>query len=73
MSLASDYAATQATAASGQATANATVPPPFVGPNGRAEVTSGGNLRLVPTTGGNFEIPPAGALAFAAWIESTFG
>jgi hypothetical protein len=73
MSLASDYAATQTAAAVTDAAALAAAPAPFVGPNGRAEVTPQGNLRLVPTTGGQFEIPPAGALAFSAWIVTTFG
>jgi hypothetical protein len=74
MSLASDYAATQATAASGVVTANAAIPAPFVGPNGRAEVTATGNLRIVRTSSqDNIEIPPAGALAFRDWITATFG
>ena len=73
MSLASDYAALQSGAAAGQVTANEGVPAPFVGPNGRAEVTTAGGLRLVPTTSGLFEIPAAAALAFAAWITATFG
>lgn len=75
MSLASDYAATQATAASEQATANAAVPAPFVGPNGgRAEVTPTGGLLLVPGTGTSaLEITAAAALALRDWITATFG
>jgi hypothetical protein len=73
MSLASDYAAAQAVATADQATVTASVPAPFVGPNGRAEVTPTGNLRLVPTTTGEFQIPAAAALAFAAWVTATFG
>lgn len=73
MSLASEYAAAQTFADAGKATATASVPPPFVGPNGRADVTTEGNLRLTPSTSGNFDIPSAGALAFAAWINATFG
>ena len=65
MSLASDYAASQA--------AQATPPAPFVGLNGRAEVTPSGNLRLVQTGSGVFEIPPAAALAFRDWLTATFG
>jgi len=72
MSLASDYAASQATAAADQVTANASVPAPFVGPNGRAEVTASGGMRLVPTGTSPFEIPAAGAVAFATWITDTF-
>lgn len=72
MSLASDYAAANAAAAVEQATVTASVPPAFVGPNGRADVTAAGNLKITPA-GGNFEIPPAGALAFAAWLTATFG
>jgi hypothetical protein len=72
MSLASDYAATQATAAADLVNANASAPPSFVGPNGRAEVTNTGNLRVIPTTQGNLEIPPAAALALAQWITDTF-
>lgn len=68
MSQASDYVAAFAAA-------ETVAPPvPFVGPNGRAEVTSAGNLRLVKTSsGGEFEIPPAAALAFRDWITTTFG
>jgi hypothetical protein len=73
MSLASDYAAAQAAAAADQVTANASAPPPFSGPNGRAEVTTTGGLRLVPTGTTPFEIPAAGALAFATWLTATFG
>jgi hypothetical protein len=72
MSLAGDYAAAQAAAAADQVNANASAPPPFVGPNGRAEVTTTGGMRLVPTSTTGFEIPGAGALAFAAWITATF-
>jgi hypothetical protein len=73
MSLASDYAALQATAASDLVTANQGQPPAFTGPNGHAEVTVTGGLRLVPGPGGNFEISSVAALAFAAWIVATFG
>jgi hypothetical protein len=74
MSLASDYAAQQATVASELVTANAGRPAPFVGPNGSAEVTTTGNLRLVPGPSfNNIEIPPANALLLAAWINATFG
>lgn len=73
MSLASVYAASQATAAAQQVNANESAPPPFIGPNGRAEVTLEGRLRLVQTTTGEFTIPAAGALAFAAWLTDTFG
>jgi hypothetical protein len=74
MSLASAFAATQATAGSDQVAADAAKPPSFAGPNGTAEVTKTGNLRMTPGPGvGVFEIPPAAALAFAAWIVETFG
>jgi hypothetical protein len=79
MSLASDYAAlqviaagVQASAAADQLTANTARPPSFTGPNGHAEVTANGNLKLVSTSSGPFEIPAAGALAFAQWIFDTF-
>lgn len=66
MSLASDYAV--AFTAN-----NPAAPAPFVGPNGRAEVTSAGTLRLVQTNpGGTFEIPAAAALAFRDWLTRTF-
>lgn len=73
MSLASTYAAAQVAADTGKATATASVPPPFVGPNGRADVTQAGTLILTQTTSGSFEISAAAALQFAAWINSTFG
>ncbi len=75
MSLASVYAATQASAAADVVTANASAPTPFVGPNGRAEVTTTGSLRLVPTVSGNsvIEISAANALLLAAWLTETFG
>ena len=72
MSLASDYAASQSSAAAEQVSANANAPPSFTGPNGRAEVTTTGNLRLVSTGSGLFEIPPAAALAFRDWLTTTF-
>ena len=68
MSLASDYVTAYATSQT------AAPPSPFVGANGRAEVTSAGNLRLIQTaSGGNFEIVPAAALAFRDWLTTTFG
>jgi hypothetical protein len=73
MSLAGDYAIAYAAAEAQKASAVATDPPPFVGPNGRAEVTPLGRLHLIQTTSGDFEIPAAGALLFAAWITQTFG
>lgn len=69
MSLASDYAAAYAVSQT-----NIGAPSPFVGPNGRAEVTPDGRLRLVQTaSGGDFTIAPAAALAFRDWITTTFG
>lgn len=68
MSLASDYAAA---VVANQTTAP---PAPFVGPNGRMEVTTAGNLRIVPNTAGvNQEIPAAGVLAIRDWMTTTFG
>lgn len=68
MSLATDFAAAYAVAQT------VAPPAPFVGPNGRAEVTSDGNLRLVKTSsGGDFTVVPAGALAFRDWLTATFG
>lgn len=67
MSLASDYV-------TALASSEIAPPSPFVGANGRAEVTASGNLRLVQTaSGGSFEIVPAAALAFRDWITTTFG
>ena len=69
MSLASDYAANYA---AGQVT-NFAAPAPFVGPNGRAEVTPSGNMRVTPNYPGSvLEIAPAGALALATWIQTNF-
>lgn len=73
MSLASDYADVQAAAATELVNANVAVPPPFVGPNGRAEVTVKGELRLVPGGTSSFEIPAAAALLFRDWLTATFG
>ena len=73
MSLASDYAALCAATAAEQVVTNQAVPPSFEGPNGRAEVTTTGGLRLVPTGTSSFEIPGVAALAFAVWIQATFG
>jgi hypothetical protein len=69
MSLAGDYAIARLAA-------EPVAPPaPFVGPNGRLEVTEDGNLRVVRTDpgSGDLEMPPLGALAAAAWIVTTFG
>ena len=73
MSLASDYAATQATAASGQVTANAAAPPPLVGANATFSVTPAGNLLVTRTTNNPAEASPAAALAVRDWITATFG
>lgn len=73
MSLASAYASSQTSADATKATATASVPTPFVGPNGRADVTPAGNLVLTQTTSGSFEITAAGALAFRDWLTATFG
>lgn len=73
MSLASEYAALQAAAEADLEAAKAAAPPSFEGPNGRAEVTDTGGLRLVPKLKTTFEIPAQGALVFAAWIQATFG
>lgn len=68
MSLASDYASAYAAS---QVSIGA--PAPFVGANGRAEVTTGGNLRLVTANGSVFDIPSAAALPFRDWLTTTFG
>lgn len=74
MSLASDYAAAQVVAAADQVAANQSIPPSFTGPNGSLTVTAEGNLSIVPTSAGsNLTLPPAVALAAAAWINATFG
>lgn len=74
MSIASDYAAAQATADADKVTANQTVPAPFVGPNGSLSVTPDGNLLVTPASAGsNLTLPPDAALAAAAWIVATFG
>jgi len=73
MSIASDFAAAVAAAESDIAAAKVTRPAPFVGPNGKAEVTDSGGLKLTPTTVGNFEISGAAALAFRNWLTSVFG
>jgi hypothetical protein len=72
MSLASDYALAQSTLAVNTAATNAAIPPSFIGPNGRADVTPDGNLKLTQTGTGTFVLTPAQALAFAAWVTATF-
>ena len=67
MTVASDYAANYATS---QIPLGA--PTPFVGPNGRAEVTPSGNLKLTPTTGGNIVIPAAGVQPLISWLTANF-
>lgn len=73
MSLASDYAATQAQAAANLVTANQAVPPQLDGPNATFVVTAQGNLRVIAKGSGPVEASPAAALAVAAWIVQTFG
>ena len=73
MSLASDYAAAQATQAANQVTVNVTEPPKLVGANATFSVTKAGNMLVTPTGSGVTEAPPAAALAVAAWITATFG
>lgn len=68
MSLASDYAAAYAAAQTAMG-----APAPFAGPNGRAEVTPKGDLRLVTANGSTFEVPAQGALVFRDWLTTTFG
>jgi hypothetical protein len=73
MSLASDYAAAVATAAGDVVTVAATVPAPFVGLNGRLEVTQTGGCRVVPNPGiGAVEIPAAGISSIITWLTATF-
>ena len=73
MSLASDYAASQATAAAGQVTANTGVPAPLVGANATFSVTPQGNLLVTRTSTNPSEATPAAALALRDWITTTFG
>jgi hypothetical protein len=73
MSLASAYAAAVAAADASVVSADATVPTPFVGPNGRLEVTEDGGLRAVPGPGvGSVEVPGAAVPAVITWLTATF-
>lgn len=72
MSRASDYADAHAAAEASKAQVAASAPEAFVGPNGRAEVTTTGGLHIIQFTTGDFEIPANAALAFADWINLTF-
>jgi hypothetical protein len=73
MSLASDYAAAVAAAASSVITAAATAPDPFVGPNGRLEVTEDGGMRAVPGPGvGAIEIPAIAIPSIITWLTATY-
>jgi len=73
LSLASDYSTAYAAAEEAKANIVAEKPASFSGPNGTAEVTIDGQLHLIQTTSGDFTISGAGALAFATWINNTFG
>lgn len=74
MSLASDYAATQAAANITKETANASIPPSLEGPNAVLSVDVSGALLITPKgSSGPLLIPPQQALAVAAWINTTFG
>ena len=64
MSLASDYA---------QACEALQVPAPFAGNRIKAEVAENGNARIEVDGSSVFEAPPQALLAFAAWINATFG
>lgn len=64
MSVASDYA-TQVAALS--------PPEPFIVPRMTAEVMQSGTCRMLVDGTHSFEAPPEALLAFAAWINATFG
>lgn len=73
MSLASDYAATQAAAAANQVSANETQPPSLDGPNATISVTDDGQCRIVPKGSVTTVVIPANqAIAVANWIIATF-
>jgi len=73
MSLASDYAAAVSAAAAQVVTASVAVPAPFVGPNGRLEVTQTGGLRAVPGPGvGTVDIPGVAVPSIITWLTATF-
>jgi purine-cytosine permease-like protein len=67
MSLASTYAATIATA-------QTSLPTPFVGPGGliTATVAENGNCAITLNNTQTFTVPPAMVLAFATWVTTTF-
>jgi len=64
MSLASDYAA---------AAAALQAPEPFVVPRMVAEVIESGECRITVDGSHEFAAPPVALLAFAQWINATFG
>jgi hypothetical protein len=72
MSLASVYAASQTSAATDQATANAGVPAPLVGAHATFSVTPAGNMLITKTDTAPAEATPAQAIAVANWINATF-
>lgn len=73
MSLASDYASTQAAAAAGQVTANQSAPPTLEGPNAIISVDPDGQCRITPKSNTNpVVIPAQQAVAVAQWILATF-
>lgn len=73
MSLASDYAATQASADATKVTANQAAPPMLDGPNATLSVTPDGQCLITPKSNTNpVTIPPAQAVAVANWILATF-
>jgi len=73
MSVASTYAAAVASAAGDVASAAATKPAPFVGPNGSLEVTETGGLRAIPgVASSTVEVPAAAVPAIIAWLTANF-
>lgn len=73
MSLASDYAATQANADATKVTANQAAPSSLEGPNATLSVTPDGQCLITPKTNTNpITIPAQQAIVVANWIIQTF-
>lgn len=72
MSLASDYAVSQAAADARKVSANEAAPQPYGSTQGTATVDPDGSCRIVPTGTNAIVLKSGEAVALANWILATF-